>query len=107
MEEGYTIMKINKMAQYPKIIDAICEIKAIPKNKSFEILKDRDSKFIFILLLKKYRCENLQKINEDFSINIKRSISCNFKKAKEKFFINKEFREMYFEVEKIINKNIS
>lgn len=100
-------MVINRMDQYIKIVEAICEIKEIPKDKLFKILKDRDSKLLLFLLIKKYRCENVEKINEDFSVNIKRSISCNLRKAEEKFFINKEFREMYFEVEKIIKKDIS
>lgn len=100
-------MVINRMDQYLKIIGAICEIKEIPKDKLFKILKDRDSKFLLFLLLKKYRCEDVEKINEDFSINFKRAISYNLRKAEEKFFINKEFRELYFEVEKIIKKDIS
>lgn len=99
-------MIINRMELYPKIIDALCEIKEIPKEKLFKILKDRDCKLIFFLLLKKYKCVNLEKINEDFSINIKRAISYNLKKAEESLFVNKDFREMYFEVVNIINRNI-
>lgn len=99
-------MMINRMEQYLKIIEAICITKMIPQDKMFKIYKDRDSKLLLFLLLKKYKCEDVEKINEDFSVNIKRAISYNLRKAEERFFINKEFREMYFEVEKIIKKDI-
>jgi hypothetical protein len=70
-----------------------------------KILKDRECKYLLFLLLKKYKCGDAEVLHRDFSIESKKTISYGLKKAEEKFFINKEFRDMYFELEKEIKKN--
>jgi hypothetical protein len=97
---------INKDDKYMKILDTICLIKGISREQLIQILKDRESKYLLFLLLKKYNCTDLEILNRDFSIESKKSISYNMKKAEEKFFINKEFRDMYFEAEGIVGKAI-
>ncbi len=49
---------------------------------------------------------DLKQIEEDFKISSKRSIRYNVKKAEEKFFINRSFREKYLELEEIAKQII-
>lgn len=105
MQEG-TGMLIKKEDKYIKILETICEIKGIREGELFKILKDRDCKYLLFLLLKKYRCDDIEMLHRDFSIESKKSVNYNLKKAEEKFFINKEFRDMYFQAENIIDKTI-
>jgi hypothetical protein len=96
----------NKEEKYLRILQVICSIKGIEKEELFRILKDRESKYLLFLLLKKYKCTDMTVLNRDFCIESRKSINYNMKKAEEKFFINKEFRDMYFEAEGIIEKVI-
>ena len=89
-----------KYIDYDKIIEAICYVKGIKRVDLLKILKNRDCKYILLLLLKKYKCDDVESIYKDFLIFGKRAINYGSKKAEERFFINKEFREMYFEIEK-------
>lgn len=95
---------LKKEDKYIKILQVICDIKGINENEIFKILRDRECKYLLFLLLKKYRCTDLNNIQKDFSIESKKTINYNIKKAEEKFFINKAFRDMYFEAEGIIDK---
>jgi hypothetical protein len=97
---------ISKDDKYIKILETICTIKGISREQLFQILKDRESRYLLFLLLKKYKCTDIEVLSRDFSIESKKSISYNLKKAEEKFFINKEFRDMYFEAEGIVGKAI-
>jgi len=92
------------MENYEKIIEIICSMKGINRGELFKILEDKEFKYLFFLLLKKYKCDDMNKINEDFSIDSRRVVNYNVKKAQEKFFINKEFREAYFQAEKRIEE---
>ncbi len=89
---------------YDKIIEAICYVKGVKRHESLKISKDREFKYILFLLLKKYKCGDAENIYEKFQILNKRSINYGLKKAEERFFINKEFREMYFEIENVLDK---
>lgn len=93
-----------KSIDYEKILEAICEMKGIKTYEVLKVLKDRECKYILFLLLKKYRCGNVENAYTDFVISNKRAINYGSKKAEERFFINKEFREMFFEVENILDK---
>lgn len=90
--------------KYEKIIDIICSMKGIEKEDLYKILKDRECKYLLFLLLKKYNCDDMEKINRDFYINNKRVVNYNIRKAQEKFLINNEFRQVYFQVEKEIGE---
>jgi hypothetical protein len=96
----------NNEDKYLRILQVICGIKGIDREELFRILKDRESKYLLFLLLKKYKCTDMDVLHRDFSIDSKKSINYNMKKAEEKFFINKDFRDMYFEAEGIIEKVI-
>lgn len=90
--------------RYEKIIDIICDIKGIERKEIYKIMKDKECKYLIFLLLKKYKCDQLDKINRDFSIDNRRSIRYNEKRGEDKFFINKSFREIYFEIQGKLDK---
>jgi hypothetical protein len=91
-----------KSIDYEKIIEAICEVKGIKTFEVLKVLKDRECKYILFLLFKKYRCGNVESAYKDFVISNKRAVNYGSKKAEERFFINKEFRETFFEIEDIL-----
>jgi hypothetical protein len=92
--------------KYEKIIDFICKYKKIDKAELFRILKDKECKYLLLLLLEKYKCADVNRITNDFSVSSSKSIKYNIKKAEEKFFVNRNFRELYFEMEDMIEKII-
>ncbi len=79
-------------------------MNAIERGKLEEILKDKELKYISLLILKKYDCLELDKIKEDFKINSKRTLKYNENKAEEKLLVNYNFREKYFHMDEEINK---
>ncbi|AWI07634.1 hypothetical protein [Clostridium drakei] len=92
----------DKREQYEKIINILCEYKGISREKLLEILKDKECKYLFFLLIKKYGCDDMKMIQQDFpSINTK-NINSNFRKAREKILLNTKIRNMYFEAENIL-----
>ncbi|MDP4088935.1 MAG: ribose-5-phosphate isomerase [Bacillota bacterium] len=95
-----------KEERYENIIGFICRYKGMSKEHLKMILKDRECKYLLFLLLEKYKCLDLDKILKDFDIVSKKSLRYNMKKAEEKFFLNREFREAYFELEEMAKKII-
>ncbi|MCM1990057.1 ribose-5-phosphate isomerase [Oceanirhabdus seepicola] len=93
-------MKLN----YENVINTICHMKNIEREKLEEILKDRELKYLSLLILKKYNCLELEKIKGDFKINTKRTLKYNENKAEEKFLVNYNFREKYFHMDQEIIK---
>lgn len=93
-----------KNIDYGKIIEAICEVKGIKSDDLLKIVKDRECKYVLFLLLKKYKCGDIESAYKDFVISSKRAASYGSKRAEERFFINKEFREMYLEIQNRIDK---
>ncbi len=94
----------NKNEQYEKIIRILCEYKGINRDELLEILKDKECKYIFFLLIKKYGCDDIKMIQQDFPLINSKNINNNFKKAKEKVLLNRKIRNMYFEADSIIEK---
>ena len=76
----------------------------ISDENIIQLLKDKESKYLLLLLLKKYKCINKEKIMEVFKYKSSRSINYNIKKAEQKFLVNKSFREKYFEIEESLLK---
>lgn len=97
-------MNIN--SKYEKIIEIICKYKGIKKDELINLLKIKKYKYMMLLFIKKYKCDNLEKIKLDVDIRNKKYINKGYKKAEEKLFINKEFRDIYFELEDVVEKNI-
>jgi hypothetical protein len=97
---------IKNEDKYSKIIDFICIYKNISRMELFKLLRNKESKYLLLLLLKEHKCIDIKRICEEFSNKNPVTIKNNFKKAEEKFYVNKEFREMYYEVEEMIKKII-
>ena len=93
---------IKKEEQYERIINLLCRYMSITREELYRILKDKECRYVFFLLLKKYDCMNIDVLNRDFSLGSLRRINYNVKKAEEKLLLNKKIREMYFEAENII-----
>jgi hypothetical protein len=107
MEEISKMEEILKNEdKYSKIIEFICIYKHISRIELFKLLRHKESEYLLLLLLKKYKCVDIKRICEEFSKKNPTTIKNNFKKAEEKFYINREFREMYYEVEEMIKKII-
>ncbi|MDP4143462.1 MAG: ribose-5-phosphate isomerase [Bacillota bacterium] len=92
--------------KYKKIIEFICDYKGIGKEELFKILNDKDCKSMLFLFLKKYKCMNIDRLSIDLTIKNKTNLNYGYRKAQERFFVNKEFREMYFEMEDELRKLI-
>jgi DNA-binding HxlR family transcriptional regulator len=92
--------------RYCKIIDLICEYKKIGRDDLFKILKDKECKYLLLLLLEKHKCTDFQRLSMDLNKISSQNIKSSLKKAEEKFFINRDFRELYFELEEMIEKII-
>lgn len=90
---------MNIGCRYLKILKVICEYYGIERKDFIKLLQESESKFIILLLLKKYQCMNTQDINNMLNYKNKRSLNINLKKAEERLLISSEFRKKYFEVE--------
>ena len=93
----------NKL-KYVKILNNICNYYGIDEDKFIELLKNRDNKYILLLILKNNHCLEIDKIKEIFKIKTSKSISSSLRLAEEKLLINRFFREKYFELENNIEK---
>ncbi|MBN7574670.1 MULTISPECIES: hypothetical protein [Clostridium] len=91
--------------KYIEILNNICEYYGIDEEKFIELLKNRDNKYILLLLLKYNHCLDTERVKEVFNLKTSKSISNNLKLAEEKLLINRLFREKYFELEDNIGKN--
>ena len=91
---------------YIKVMEILCEYYEVTFEEVDDILKKREDKYLILLILKKYRCFSIERVMEVFKVKNSRSVSYSLKKAEEKFLVNKEFREKYFEVENKIKKII-
>ncbi|MBU3111555.1 ribose-5-phosphate isomerase [Clostridium lacusfryxellense] len=89
---------------YEKIIEAICYVKGIKRYDTLKISRNKEYKYVLFLLFKKFKCKDTESIYKDLLIPSKRAANYGLKKAEEQFFINREFREMYFEIENILEK---
>lgn len=91
---------------YIKIIESICNVNNINQKDIIELLRKKDNKYLLLLMLKKYGCFNREEIKNLLQIETSSSVNYNLRKAEEKFFINRDFREKYIQIEKNIEKII-
>lgn len=90
--------------RYSNIIKVISMYYGIDNNNFISSLKDKEKKYLLVLFLSKYKCINQDQTKLMLNVKSTRSVSCTLKKAEEKFFINREFRMLYFELEKKLEK---
>jgi phage antirepressor YoqD-like protein len=91
--------------KYVKILNNICSYYGISEERFIEFLKNRDNKYILLLILKNNHCLEMDQVKEIFKLKTSKSINSNLRLAEEKLLINKIFREKYFELEDNIEKN--
>lgn len=92
--------------KYLKILRVIALYNNMDDENFIKLLKNRDNKYLLLLFLKNYKCMDKEKIKEIFNYKNTSSINYNVKKAEEKFLINKDFREKYFEIEENLLKKV-
>ncbi|AGF54396.1 stalled ribosome rescue protein Dom34 [Clostridium saccharoperbutylacetonicum] len=91
--------------KYVKILNNVCNYYGISEEKFIEFLKNKDNKYILLLILKNNNCLDAEKIKEVFKLKTSKSINKNLRLAEEKFLVNRLFREEYFQLENSIEKN--
>ena len=94
----------NKL-KYVKILNNICNYYGINEDEFIELLKNRDNKYILLLILKNNHCLEVDEIKEIFKLKTSKSINSSLRLAEEKLLVNRFFREKYFELENNIEKN--
>jgi hypothetical protein len=94
----------NKKKLYMTIVEILCEYKGLTKDDLLKILKDKNCKYLFFLLIKKYECFDLDILKEDLPNINKSKITNNMKRAEKKLLFNRKIRDMYFEAENLIDK---
>lgn len=90
--------------RYIKILNVICDYYGIDEKDLMELLKNSESKFLILLLLKNHQCMNTQDITQILNYKNKRSLNYSLKKAEERLLISSEFRKKYFEIEEDLLK---
>lgn len=96
----------NNLDKITIVINVLCAHLGIDAIEINEKLKKKENKYIFLLLLKNYKCLDKKKVKEMLEVISDKSINYNINKAQEKLLVNKEFREMYFKIEEGLNKII-
>ncbi len=91
--------------KYIKILKNICNYYGIDEDKFIELLKNRENKYILLLILKNNDCLDKEKVKETFKLRTSKGISNSLRLAEEKLLVNRIFRERYFELENNIEKN--
>lgn len=90
--------------RYKIIIVVICNYYGIKEESLGLLLKNKEKKYLFLLLMRNFNCLSLNSLSDDFLL--KGNLNLHLKKAEEKVLINKSFRDDYFELEDEINKKI-
>lgn len=93
-------LKLDRIKIVAEIMCKNLDMKAEDLNN---ILKKKENKYLFFLLLKNYKCLDKEKLKLLIDKISERSINYNINKGEEKLLINKEFREIYFKVEENID----
>lgn len=90
--------------KYIKILKIICSYYGIEEESFIELIKNRDNKYILLLILKNNDCLDKEKIKEILRLKNSKSINNSLRLAEEKLLMNRIFRERYFELENSIDK---
>ncbi|OOM71073.1 hypothetical protein CLPUN_50650 [Clostridium puniceum] len=91
--------------KYIKILKNICNYYGIDEENFVELLKNRDNKYLLLLILKNNHCLDKAEVKEIFKLKTSKGISNSLRLAEEKLLINRIFRERYFELEDNIEKS--
>ena len=95
---------MNYKDRYINILRGISLYYGMDENNFIQLLKDKENKFLLLLLLKKYKCMDKDKIMGVLNYKSNKSILYNVKRAEEKLLINREFRDKFFQIEESLLK---
>jgi len=98
-------MIMQSKLKYVKILNNIFNYYGVNEDKFIELLKNRDNKYILLLILKNNHCLEVDKIKEIFKVKTSKSINSSLRLAEEKLLVNRFFREKYFELEDTLEKS--
>jgi len=90
---------MNLSDKYSRILNVVYSYYGMMEDDIIKLLKDKDAKYLLLLLLNRYRCIDEEKLKSILNIKSKQSIKYNLRRAEEKLLLNREFRETYFELE--------
>ena len=99
-------MENFKLDRIKIVIEVMCRHFNIEKAELNDILKKKENRYLFFLLLKNYKCLDKEVLKEVLERISNRSISYNLNKGEEKLLVNKEFREAYIRFEEMIDEII-
>lgn len=88
---------------YNNIIAIVCRALSVDKEFLKEYLEESDNQYLLLLLLNKYNCMSPKVLHSDFNLE---NIYEGNQKAEEKVFIDKNFREDYFNLLDYLKENI-
>ncbi|SCK01529.1 Uncharacterised protein [uncultured Clostridium sp.] len=91
-----------KIERYRAIIEVLCRHYKINDFNLMTLLKNKECKYLFLLLLSEYGCLEKEKLVSELIFSSNKSINYNLKKAEEKLLINKQFRDNYSILEKTV-----
>ena len=80
----------------------LCNHYKIRNEELITLLKDKECKYLFLLLLNEYGCLEKDKLINESMFSSNNSINYNLKKAEEKLLINKQFRSNYIILDQVI-----
>jgi len=100
------LKSINKLDKTQIVINILCSYLGRDLKEFDGLIKEKDNKYLLLLLLKNYKCLNRERIKLIFNISSYNSINYNIKKAEEKLLVNKDFREKYLKIEKYLEEVI-
>lgn len=92
--------------RYNQIIEIICKYNGIEYKELNKINRYKQYRYILLLLLRKYNCTDKNEVLKYLNLKSSNSYNNNYRKAQDKLLINKNFREQYFEMEKIVEEKI-
>ena len=93
-----------KIDLYRVVISVLCRYYNFTSDELEILSKDKESRYLLVLLLNEYNCLNKEKLIEEMNFKSIRSIDYTLKKAKERLLFNKEFRKSYFDIGANIQK---
>ncbi|CUO52884.1 MULTISPECIES: hypothetical protein [Clostridium] len=91
--------------KYRVVVDVLCKYYKITNFDLLYLLKNKECKYLFLLLLKEYGCLEKDKLIDELMFSSNKSINYNLKKAEERLLINKQFRDNYVILDKTIKND--
>jgi len=99
-------MEEFKLDRIKIVTEVMCKNFNVEVGDLNNILKKKENKYLFFLLLRNYKCLDKEKLKKLIEKVSDRSINYSLNKGEEKLLVNKQFRDNYIRVEEIIDEII-